>query len=204
MVGTFFFLSSLPRVVRKKTDCSSMSDSPGVDEQVCASFDDDVTEVLPRQLYQGSLLSLEPATLARLGITHVVNAAAHELKPRVYTHAPIAHCNLLLEDSESAHLFNMPVNLIDAYRFISDALAAGGRVLVFCAQGKSRSSSVTLFYLVKSRQQHVDVALAELCALRPIVKPNPSFMQQLRDYCTDEEIAPPPPSTPLASSAPAL
>jgi protein-tyrosine phosphatase len=152
------------------------------------SFDDDVTEVLPGQLYQGSLLSLEPATLQRLGITHIVNAAANELKPRVYTHASIAHCNLKLEDSEGAHLFNMPVNLIDAYRFIDKALAEGGRVLVHCAQGKSRSSSVTLFYLIKSRQQHVDVALAELQALRPIVKPNASFLTQLRDYCTSEEI----------------
>jgi len=153
-----------------------------------SEYDDDVTEVLPGQLYQGSLLSIEPATLERLGITHLVNAAAHELKPPPYTHATIERCNLALEDSVGAHLFNMPVNLIDAYRFIRDALASGGRVLVFCAQGKSRSTSVVLFYMIKTHNQHVDTSLANLRLLRPIVKPNPSFMEQLRFYCASEEI----------------
>jgi protein-tyrosine phosphatase len=119
----------------------------------------------------------------------VVNAAAHELKPRVYTHAPIAHFNLSLEDSVGAHLFEMtPLNIIDAYRFTANAITQGGRVLVHCAQGKSRSTSLVLFYLIKTRQSHVDVELAKLRVLRPIACPNPSFMEQLRFYCASEEI----------------
>jgi protein-tyrosine phosphatase len=127
-----------------------------------------------------------------------VNAAAGELRPRDYTHAEIQHCNLHLEDSLAANLFNVPrsssqpsaepLNLIDAYRFMRSAIAGGGRVLVHCAQGKSRSSSVVLFYLIKTRDIHVHIALKQLQAVRPIAQPNPAFMQQLRTYCQSEEI----------------
>ncbi len=140
----------------------------------------DVTEIVAGQLYQGSFLSQDPLILESLGITHVVNAAA-ELRSN-------SGCHLNLEDTDVADLFDLPVNVVDAYHFIVDAVKNGGRVLVHCVEGKSRSSAVVLFYLVKSRRIHVDTALAELKLLRPLVKPNPVFLDQLRAYCLSEEI----------------
>ena len=55
------------------------------------------------------------------------------------------------------------------------------RVLVHCAQGRSRSTTVLVAFLVHSgHSPTVDAALAHIQAKRPLAQPNDSFMAQLK------------------------
>ena len=64
--------------------------------------------------------------------------------------------------------------------FIDEAIDGGGRVLVHCQHGVSRSASVVVAYLCFSMGLSVDEALDTLRHDRPEAHPNNGFMQQLR------------------------
>ena len=57
-----------------------------------------------------------------------------------------------------------------------------GNVLVHCRAGISRSATLVLAFLMKSRRWRMKRALEHLRACRPIVKPNEGFMEQLKHY----------------------
>jgi hypothetical protein len=52
----------------------------------------------------------------------------------------------------------------------------------FSAQGISRSASILIAYLMKSRAESIDVIHAQIKAIRPIIRPNPGFRQRLLDF----------------------
>ena len=72
---------------------------------------------------------------------------------------------------------------LDAYADTLHAqLQAGHSVAVHCRNGRSRSASVILAYLVKYEDLSLNAALAQLQACRAIVQPNCGFMEQLRAW----------------------
>jgi protein-tyrosine phosphatase len=73
-------------------------------------------------------------------------------------------------------------HLDKALLFIDDALASanGGGVLIHCAQGVSRSSSIIIYYLMKRKAMSFDESLKLIRKTRPIASPNSSFENQLR------------------------
>ena len=70
----------------------------------------------------------------------------------------------------------------DVNSFISNACQSGGKVLVHCDQGVSRSATAVLAYLMKERGMSVDQAFAYLQSKRGIVDPNYGFIQKLHHY----------------------
>lgn len=83
-----------------------------------------------------------------------------------------------VEDSEGADLLR---RLPAATTFISNALQRdGGRVLVHCAQGVSRSAAVVVAYLLSAVPElDVSGALGRVRAAAPSASPNPGFLRQL-------------------------
>jgi predicted protein tyrosine phosphatase len=153
------------------------------------SDDYDVTEVIPDQLFLGSVLSAIEEGLSKYKIDCIVNCAAGEINHK-YTRAPwndekASVLRLKWEDDDMQNLFDG--GIVDACRFIKAHLEQKHRVLVHCHQGRSRSAAAVLFYLVCTSKRHVDACLADLVKLRPVVAPNPSFLLQLRNYCTEGE-----------------
>ncbi len=57
---------------------------------------------------------------------------------------------------------------------------AGGRILVHCVAGISRSAAVCAAYLIAREHTSLDAALRELSALRPCISPNLNFLGQLK------------------------
>ena len=51
-----------------------------------------------------------------------------------------------------------------------------------CALGMSRSATIVIAYLMKSRGMSLKDSLALVKSRRPIVRPNDKFMKQLREY----------------------
>ena len=67
-----------------------------------------------------------------------------------------------------------------AIPFIQQAIQNNERVLVHCRAGISRSATIVLFHLMINRNIPLDLALKVLIHIRPIINPNPGFMQHLR------------------------
>ena len=77
--------------------------------------------------------------------------------------------------------FDMTPHFENAHAFITNGLA-NGNVLVHCAAGISRSSTLCLTYLMRQRQENLEKALAFLRTKRPICTPNFGFQRQLKEY----------------------
>ncbi|KAI8591473.1 protein-tyrosine phosphatase-like protein [Geranomyces variabilis] len=70
----------------------------------------------------------------------------------------------------------------ETYTVISDAATSGGRILVHCVAGVSRSAAIIAAYLMKSQNLTRGEALAIVASARPIIAPNSGFMFQLKLY----------------------
>ncbi|XP_020512683.2 dual specificity phosphatase 28 [Labrus bergylta] len=58
----------------------------------------------------------------------------------------------------------------------------GGRSVVYCKNGRSRSATVCIAYLMKHRKLTLTEALQKVKTARHVIDPNPGFMSQLQRY----------------------
>lgn len=79
------------------------------------------------------------------------------------------------EEQDLTSIFDLCHSFIDQGRTHSG-------VLVHCAAGISRSATIALSYLMKTRKSNFDNELEFLRTIRPIVDPNPGFVKQLKIY----------------------
>merc|ERR1711865_945919 len=62
---------------------------------------------------------------------------------------------------------------------MDEIVADGGRVLVHCHEGKSRSVSLCLAYMITREKRSLADALAFVKSKRPVARPNAGFIKQL-------------------------
>lgn len=74
----------------------------------------------------------------------------------------------------------MAAHFVPSYRWIRKALQEGGKVLVHCHAGISRSTTLVCNYIMRRDGLSFDEALSSLRQKRRFVQPNPGFCQQLR------------------------
>ncbi|GAA5969055.1 hypothetical protein JCM8115_000290 [Rhodotorula mucilaginosa] len=138
-------------------------------------------EILPG-LYVGPF---QPSTkreiLKNLGVTHILCIAetreAHILKPKFP-----GEFEYLIQDIRDADDQNLIRIFPQACQFIDGALENGGRVLVHCGDGISRSPAiVTAYVMIKTGLGHED-AFAFVQARRFCVAPRTEFVHQLEAY----------------------
>ena len=118
------------------------------------------------------------AKVQGLGITHVLVCAA-ELPMALARQLPtLVYTKLELADNTSSILeFQIALAAIDA------AAAAGGRILVHCAAGASRSASMVCAWVMREQQMGYDEAL-QFVRTKRWVQPNAGFERQLRAFGT--------------------
>lgn len=116
------------------------------------------------------------AFLVNQKITHVLCAAA-ELRPVFPKEYHYLHIN-----AQDSLYFNLKKDFERAADFIYEALQGNGRVFVHCYAGVSRSTSCVLSYLIRHERMKLFTALKMCKSKRPIVRPNPSFMNQLKEW----------------------
>ncbi|XP_071505416.1 dual specificity protein phosphatase 2-like [Diadema antillarum] len=133
--------------------------------------------VLDGVLCQGNVKhSLDEAILKNLGITHVLNVST-ECKnafPKSFAYLQVA-----VEDETSAQL---EPRLQSATNFVAEAIAGGGRVFVHCVQGKSRSSTCTIAFLMSNMGWTLKDSHDYLKDRRSIAAPNRGFLLQLSKF----------------------
>ena len=126
-------------------------------------------------------------TLRELGITHVLNAAKGEKFSQIntsqayYDDCGIKFHGINLMDTESCKIEKHFDQSID---FINEALSGGGKILIHCFMGISRSASLLIAYLIRHRQMRLEDAL-RLVIRKRLIWPNDGFLKKLIDFETN-------------------
>lgn len=118
--------------------------------------------------------------LRRHGITHILNCVGSACPDYFRGDGELVYKTLWLHDSPGEDLASI---LYDAFDFLESAVVAsppnGGRVLVHCVKGASRSAAVVVAYLMWRHALPFDAALRKVRAARPVADPNLGFAAQL-------------------------
>ncbi|NXW81008.1 DUS28 phosphatase, partial [Hirundo rustica] len=68
---------------------------------------------------------------------------------------------------------------------IEEAVRAGGKCLVYCKNGRSRSAAICTAYLMRYRRLSLKDAFEAVKTARPVAEPNAGFWSQLQRYEED-------------------
>lgn len=121
--------------------------------------------------------------LKKIGVTHVLNTAEGKRSGLVDTNEDfyypygIKYKGLKLLDVSQT---NIKVHFFDVAQYIDEALSSGGKVLVNCLMGMSRSSTCVLAYLMIMQNMTAIDALTAVRRHREI-RPNDGFLKQLAE-----------------------
>jgi len=145
------------------------------------NMEPDADEVYPH-LYVGNGKSVKTVSyLKSLGITHVLNAAEGNWVASVhvdqeeYKEHGLEYFGMKCNDLASV---DISVYFQDTANFIDMALSGGGKVLVNCFAGVSRSATIAVSYLIQKKGMTVEEALITVKSNRDI-HPNKGFLGKL-------------------------
>ena len=138
--------------------------------------DNSPVEIIPH-LFLGSIGSASNLKqLQNFKITHIVCCASGI---KNFFPDDFKYINLNLLDSEKEDIKQY---FKESFDFIDEAIKNGGNVLVHCHAGVSRSSTILISYIMKSKKMKLNKVLDLLKTKREKVSPNAGFLRQLSDY----------------------
>lgn len=127
-------------------------------------------------IYLGSIeAATDSSLLKELGITHIINAA----KDAKYNSGKIKQIKLELDDVPEENLFRV----LEPSRMVINRILVSGsdhKILVHCIAGISRSASVVIYHLMKSKNWSFDRAKEFVKSKRIVINPNAGFEKTLR------------------------
>ncbi|KAI1316011.1 Dual specificity protein phosphatase 10 [Mortierella claussenii] len=171
--------------------------SPYTKEPVC---------VLPHLFLGAEHNAMDVSVLTRLGITAVLNvaieissAAASEQTTSNLTTTPTTTTTMLdntdriIKTSQghaihyknlswTHHQRNLQSEFPMAFAFIEETQRMGGKVLIHCQLGVSRSASLVIAYVMKTRRMNLTDAYDFVKGKSSVISPNMSLMYQLAEF----------------------
>ncbi|XP_047961008.1 protein-tyrosine-phosphatase MKP1-like [Salvia hispanica] len=139
-----------------------------------AFFDKECSRILDH-IYLGSdVIAKNREILRQRGITHVLNCVGFVCPE--YFRNELVYKTLWLQDSPSEDITSI---LYDVFDYFEDIREQGGRVLVHCCHGVSRSTSLVIAYLMWKEGQSFDDAFQHVKTARGVTNPNVGFACQL-------------------------
>mmetsp|Transcript_76781 Transcript_76781/g.144681 ORF Transcript_76781/g.144681 Transcript_76781/m.144681 type:complete len:438 (+) Transcript_76781:73-1386(+) len=134
------------------------------------------SEVLENFLYLGNRSNAgDERGLENMGISHMLSVVA-DSDEEIATPAGMERIVLHAADSSDEDIAAL---FPRAVQFLQQVHEAGGRVLVHCVAGRSRSASLVIAYLMRRCNMTLNEAFTLLKEKRPVVLPNSGFWQQL-------------------------
>ncbi|CAG9315746.1 YVH1_3 [Blepharisma stoltei] len=137
-----------------------------MDYPICA-------EILPGLFIGEYRIAQDMSLLFSNHITHVIIAA--EGLEQLYTNQ-IHYKYLPILDTPDQDIYQY---FEESIEFIENAISQGGKVLVHCLSGISRSAAIVTAYVIKHKNIKTAEALQFIQSLYPLACPNDSFMNQL-------------------------
>ena len=128
-------------------------------------------------IYLGdSIAAKDEDLLKQYNISFVVNCA----NSCTSKYKDLKFLELKLYDSAYDSLFP---KIEVAYKFIKEnSKNSNNNIFIHCLQGKSRSPSVVIFYLMNEKGWDYDTCIKFLKEKRPSISPNTGYEKQLREY----------------------
>ncbi len=128
-------------------------------------------------VYIGDIASANnEVELKKLGITHIITAI---LGVNPSFPGDFVYLNVPIRDIESEDIKS---HLKTTTQFIENAVLSGGKVLVHCIYGKSRSATIVAAWVMCRNGYTVDDTIQFLQKKRECVDPNPAFREQLEQF----------------------
>ena len=114
-------------------------------------------------------------SLKEEGITHILCAilGLEPLYPEEFTYKNVHIRDVTHQDLEP--YFD------DSVKFIDECIKSGGKILVHCSYGISRSASIVIAYLIKTGLTYTE-AYDFVKSKRDLIEPNKGFKKQLLVY----------------------
>lgn len=131
-------------------------------------------------LYLGDRIASENKfILSNTGITHIlsVGSGLYPKFPQKYTYKWVTEL-----DAPSA---NLKQHFAACHKFINQAFASGGRVLVHCHAGISRSATIVISYLMREHGMNLAAATQLTRSKRWFINPNIGFRKQLKTFACE-------------------
>ncbi|KAL2547062.1 protein-tyrosine-phosphatase MKP1-like [Forsythia ovata] len=139
-----------------------------------AFFDKECSRILDHVYLGSDAVAKSREILQQNGITHVLNCVGFVCPE--YFKNELVYKTLWLRDSPSEDITSI---LYDVFDYFEDVREQGGRVLVHCCQGVSRSTSLVIAYLMWKEGQSFEDAFQHVKAARGVTNPNMGFACQL-------------------------
>jgi len=140
--------------------------------------DFDAQEIVPNLFLGDVYAAHNTKELKKRKITHIVTCTVGVVPPYP-EHFKYKHLKILDCAAE-----NINEHFAETSQFISDALEDGGKVLVHCIRGVSRSATIVVAYLMTALKVSHEEAVERVRVKRPVARPNYGFMMQLEVYET--------------------
>ncbi|KAL2896222.1 Dual specificity protein phosphatase PHS1 [Bienertia sinuspersici] len=127
----------------------------------------------------GALAARSVYTLQHLGMTHVLCLCSNEIgQEDSQYHDLFEYRNFSISDEEDSNISSI---FNEACEFINEVERVGGRVLVHCFEGRSRSATLVLAYLMLSKNSTLLEAWNVLKKVHRRAHPNDGFAKILQD-----------------------
>ncbi|KAJ6672172.1 DUAL SPECIFICITY PROTEIN PHOSPHATASE PHS1 [Salix viminalis] len=127
----------------------------------------------------GTLAARSVYTLQHVGITHILCLCANEIGQSESQHPDLfQYKNFLISDHEDSNISSI---FGEASDFIDHVESIGGRVLVHCFEGRSRSATLVLAYLMLRKKFTLLEAWNALRRAHRRAQPNDGFAKVLLD-----------------------
>ena len=137
-------------------------------------------EICQGTLYMGNMWqALSRDVMRDMKITHIVNASLD--CDNAHVASGVQYMNVRVKDKKNSDITPyFPL----FYAFMCDALQKNpdARILVHCTQGVSRSATLVLSYLMKSKRWTLVQSVNCLLSKRGVVYPNRGFVAQLMRF----------------------
>lgn len=159
---------------------SAVDPEPAITNRRTPAYDQDgPVELLPFLFLGSAIHSSRRDALAAAGITAVLNVSS--TCPNFYE-GELQYLRLTVEDTLAA---DIKACFSTAIAFIDSVKQSGGRVLVHCQAGISRSATICLAYLMHTQRVRLEEAFDFVKQRRHVISPNLAFMGQLLQFETD-------------------
>ncbi|XP_065495434.1 dual specificity protein phosphatase 13B-like isoform X2 [Caloenas nicobarica] len=161
---------------------SSSSRTPGSPRSNETPSMEELRRLLWTHRHPTGYVARDKAQLSRMGISHVVDAAAGRFHidtgPKFYKDLSVDYYGVEAEDNPN---FDLSIYFYPVARYIRAALnSPRGKVLVHCAMGISRSATLVLAFLMICEDMSLTDAIQTVRSHRGVC-PNSGFLQQLRE-----------------------
>jgi len=138
-------------------------------------YQEQCSEIVPKQVYISSyVVACNLAILQRHEITHILNLAADVCESRFQD--KFKYATYYCKDVSSEDISMLFYRTLE---WMQAAILAGGRVLVHCREGVSRSATMVIAYLMWTNHLPFKEAHEIIRRVRPICNPNPGFTYHL-------------------------